>query len=241
MSATPTPEEYAFEYAACRRRIRDLLTPVLADRARSEAASATVVPACPDWTVEDLGAHLAGVARDLVERRNPGADTQSWVDGQVLERRGRGIAAQLDEWDEFGPGFEALIVRVPRAFAGLLLDVVAHEHDLAHTLGLPADRTTNGLRVAMFTEAELLSRDLVAHGLPAVRVAAGREEWVCGAGEVQVTLDLGNGPTAIWELTRVLGSRRSHAQMSVLPWQGDWERFLPGLAHMSLPTTDLVE
>ena len=140
-----------------------------------------------------------------------------------------------------GPDSKSSSSGYPGAFAGLLLDVVAHEHDLAHTLGLAADRASNGLRVAMFTEAELLTRDLTTHGLPAVRVAAGGEEWVCGAGDVQLTLDLGDGPTAIWELTRVLGSRRSHAQMSALAWHGDWERFLPGLAHMSLPTSDLVE
>ena len=65
----PAPD-YADEYAACRARVRTLLTSLSPDGA------ATVVPTCPDWTVHDLCAHLAGVASALVNRDNPGPDGQ---------------------------------------------------------------------------------------------------------------------------------------------------------------------
>ena len=39
----------------------------------------------------------------------------------------------------------------------------------------------------------------------------------------------------------LLGSRRSLAQLRAYPWQGDLDRYLPGIAHMDLPASDLVE
>ena len=55
----PAPD-YAAEYASGRSRIRSLLATC------SLADAATIVPACPDWTVHDTCAHLAGVSRALV-------------------------------------------------------------------------------------------------------------------------------------------------------------------------------
>ncbi len=236
MTPSPDPEVFAAEYAASRARIRQVI-----EDAGGDAAARRMIPACPEWNIVNVCSHLAGIASDLVARRNPGPDAQAWVDGQIAERRNRTVASVLDEWDEVGPAFEALIVKVPRAFAGLLLDVIAHEHDIRHALRRPGGRDAPGVRAAMFTEAELLNRDLTAQGLPAVRVAANGDEWVCGVGDPGLVLDLGNDPAATWELTRLLGSRRSLAQMATYPWQGDWERFLPALAHMSLPDHDLVE
>ncbi len=69
----------------------------------TEQEADTVVPSCPDWTVRNLVAHLAGVCRDLVERNFPGPDVQAWVDRQVAERSTRSVASLLDEFDEFGP------------------------------------------------------------------------------------------------------------------------------------------
>jgi hypothetical protein len=64
---------------------------------------------------------------------------------------------------------------------------------------------------------------------------------VCGEGDVALTLDLGDRPDGTWHLTRVLGSRRSLAQLRSYPWQGDLDRYLPALAHMPLPESDLDE
>jgi uncharacterized protein (TIGR03083 family) len=120
----PAPD-YAEEYAAARARVRTLL----ADG--DAATAATVVPSCPDWTVHDLCAHLVGVPAALVARDNPPpGDNQRWVDRHVAERADRTLVELLDEWDEVGPGFEALMRKLPRAFGGLVYDAVAHEHDL---------------------------------------------------------------------------------------------------------------
>ena len=57
----PAPD-YAVEYSACRSRIRVMLADV------SVSDAAVIVPTCPDWTVRDVCAHIAGVSAALVAR-----------------------------------------------------------------------------------------------------------------------------------------------------------------------------
>ncbi len=139
----PAPD-YADEYAAARAGVRALL----ADS--DDAAAATVVPSCPDWTVHDLCAHLVGVPAALVARDNPPpGDNQAWVDRQVAERADRSVAELLDEWDAVGPAFEGLMRKLPQAFGGLVYDAVAHEHDLRGALGRPGDRDGAGVHATL--------------------------------------------------------------------------------------------
>lgn len=226
----PTPEQLAEQYRAARLRIAGLLAGL---RPEQEALT---VPACPDWTVQQLASHLAGVPADLVARRNPTGDTQAWVDGQVAARAERTTAEVLAEWDEVGPAFEDLIARKPASFAGLTYDVVAHEHDLRATLARPGEREGEGVLVALGVGFALLDADLARHGLGAVRLVGSGHEWRVGDGAPTLSLE-----TSAFELFRLLGSRRSRTQLLAAPWVGDVERCLPALAHMPLPAADLVE
>lgn len=74
----------------------------------------TVVPACPQWTVRDLTAHMTAVAADTIEGRFPSinphgtwAERQPVVDahtaGQVSSRRTMTIAELLGEWTGYLP------------------------------------------------------------------------------------------------------------------------------------------
>ena len=47
--------------------------------------------------------------------------------------------------------------------------------------------------------------------------------------------------TTPFELMRLLGSRRSLSQVVSAGWEGDIEPFLPALAHMPFPETDIEE
>jgi uncharacterized protein (TIGR03083 family) len=228
----PAPD-YADEYAATRARVRALLA------GSDEAAAATVVPACPDWTVHDLCAHLVGVPAALVARDNPPkGDNQPWVDRQVSERADRSIVELLDEWDAVGPSFEGLMRKLPHAFGGLVYDAVAHEHDLRGALGRPGDRDADGVLASLDVMVAMVERDLAAHGPKpgTLRLRAGAREWVLGSGDPTVSLT-----TTPFELMRLLGSRRSRSQILAAPWDGDVEPFLPALAHMPLPARDIVE
>jgi uncharacterized protein (TIGR03083 family) len=231
----PTPADHAAAYRGARERITALLADVTAEQAT------LVVPSCPDWTVQQLCCHLAGVCADLVARRGPTGDTQAWVDGQVAERAGRSVEELMTEWASVSPAFEELIERKPAGFAGLAYDVVVHEHDLRAALGRPGERSHRDVTTVMETQRQLLARDLAAHGLAAVELCADGMRWTAGSGTPGVVLDLGDRPDGTWHLMRILGSRRSRAQLAAEPWQGDWEAFLTGLAHMPLPATDLVE
>ncbi len=86
-----------------------------------------------------------------------------------------------------------------------------------------------------------MTRDLASHGVGAVRAVSADGEWVAGAGDPVLTLDLSDRPHGTWELFRVLGSRRSERQVDAYPWQGDWHAVRAGVFHMDLPTADLVE
>jgi len=235
MTGTATPSELAHEYGEARQRMSDLV--IGADA----TVGSTPIPACPQWTVHALFSHVTGIAADLSARRNPGADVQAWVDGQIAERADRALADVLAEWAEVGPQFQELIERKPAGFGGLLYDLIAHEHDLRGAIRVPGAREGAGLVAAMEMERAMLERDLASHDLPAVRLAAGGHEFVAGDGGVELTLDLGDRADGLFELFRALGSRRSRAQLAQLPWQGDLDRFLAALAHMPLPDHDLVE
>jgi uncharacterized protein (TIGR03083 family) len=228
----PAPD-YADEYASCRARVRALLQDC------DDAAATTVVPTCPAWTVRDLCAHMSGIAAALVARDNPPAgDNQPWVDRIVAERSERSVADLLDEWDAVGPSFEEIMRKVPRAFGGLVYDVVAHEHDLRGALGRPGDRDSDGVWASLDIVMDMVGRDMAAHG-PAsgtLRFAADGRTWEFGTGSPEVALT-----TTPFELMRLLGSRRSHAQMLAAGWDGDVTPFVPALAHMPLPETDIVE
>lgn len=224
--------EHAAEYSASRERIGALLTQDDAD---------VVVPACPAWTVADLCAHLAGVSSDLVNRVRPGADGQAWVDGHVSSRKGRSIDSLLDEWGSISAAYEQLMVDKSHAFAFLLLDIVAHEHDLRHALGRPGGRDERGLVLSMAFEEQLLRKDLAALGDGSLVVRSADGEWTAGEGDARVELDLSDRPHGTFELFRLLGSRRSSAQLAAYPWQGDWHQLRHGIFHMELPASDIVE
>ncbi len=223
-------EERAAAYAACRGRVRALLGGI------SDAQADVIVPACPDWTVRNLTAHLAGICRDLAERNLPSGDVQAWVDRQIAERSQRSVASLLDEWDQFSPVFESMIVARPERTGALLYDAVAHEHDAASALGIIGDRTSEGIHLSIDIIAAMIDGDLGKAGLPAVRFADGMRTWDVGQGPVEFTME---GDT--YELMRALGSRRSIGQLRAMMHTGDLDRFLPRLAHLPLPVTDLVE
>jgi len=220
----------AAAYAECRSRTRTLLGAITADDEH------VVVPACPDWTVRNCVAHLAGVCADLAAMRRPDGDVQAWVDAQVSDRAEIPVAALLDEWDDVGPVFEAAIAKSPIGLGSLLYDVVAHEHDLAAALGRPAVREGSGIDVSLDILAGLVANDLAANDLPAVQFGDGEIEWIVGEGEPEFRVRASR-----FELMRFLGSRRSLTQMRTYDIDGDLDRFIPGLAHLPLPQVDLAD
>ena len=72
-----TREDGAAAYVAVRERMTELVRPT------SSEELARQVPACPDWSVQDLLAHAVGVAVDVAARRIEGAGSDPWTAAQV--------------------------------------------------------------------------------------------------------------------------------------------------------------
>jgi uncharacterized protein (TIGR03083 family) len=225
-----TTIDWVGEYQATRGRICDLV----ADLHETEARAP--VPPCPAWTVHDVLAHVTGLASALGNRQLPSGDQQTWLDGLVEQRRGRSVGELVDEWQAAGAAIDAFLAGMGAGGSQLVYDAVSHEHDIRLALGRPGARDSSGVHACAEAMSRLLAADLAKAGLPAVRVTSDGRTWDVGDGEPELAIEL-----EPFELIRVFGSRRSEAQLRALPWRGDLDRYLPGLAHHPLPTKDIVE
>ena len=169
----------------------------------------------------------------------PGPDAQSWIDGHVAARQGRGLDELVEEW--LASEVEAFIVK--SGSGQLVLDACLHEHDIFHALATTGDRESDTVRACVPVMSELLRKDLVARKAPgAVQLTSRGQTWTVGEGPVALRLE-----AEPFELLRVFAGRRSERQMRALPWQhadgtaADVEPWLGYLAHFPYPVADLVE
>ena len=79
------------------------------------------------------------------------------------------------------------------------------------------------------------------HGLGAVALRTADKTCRAGSGEPALSIDFSDQPHGTWSLLRLLGSRRSEAQLLAALWVGPARTFLPALAHMALPPSDVDE
>lgn len=218
------------EYRASRERMSELIGASGPDDRRC------VVHACPAWSVHDLISHVTGIAVDLSAGNAPAGDAQSWVDRQVDERRTRPTDDVIAEWARASESFEPMIAASPKAFWGLVYDLVVHEFDLRQALGDRRGRDTDAVVVAAELGLRLVKADLRKAGLGAIEVEMAGERIRVGEGDVELTLR-----TTPFECLRLLGSRRTRAELQAADFDGDLERYLDALVHMELPVQSLGE
>ena len=220
----------AFEYGEARRRMVDLVAGL------GEAQAATIVAACPAWTVKDLFSHVTGIAVDLSQGNRPQGDPQPWVDRQVAERVDLSLVEVIAQWQVAAEVFEPMIEARPDRWWGLTYDLVVHEHDLRTALADRNARETSGVALAARLGLRLLSMDLDARGLPGLRVVIDGEVHDVGDLPPVVTWQ-----TSAFDALRVLGSRRTLDEVRAAGFEGDLEAVLPGLLHMEPPKVSLGE
>lgn len=223
-------DRLAAEYRASRERISELIGAIGPDERRR------VVHACPAWSVHDLISHVTGIAVDLSVGNAPVGDAQSWVDRQVDERRTRPTDDVIAEWARASESFEPMIAASPKAFWGLVYDLVVHEFDARQALGDRRGRETDAVVVAAELGLRLVKADLRKAGLGAIEVEMTRERIRVGEGDVELTLR-----TTPFECLRLLGSRRTRAELQAADFDGDLGRYLDALVHMELPVQSLGE
>src|SRR5438128_8980688 len=122
-------------YGQSRERVTALLRGVSDEEAKAP------VPSCPDWSVHDVLAHLAGVCADVLSGNIGGVASDPWTAAQVDARRDRSVAEILSEWNELAPQVESFANNFPgRVGEQFLTDGVTHEHDIRLWLGRPGAR-----------------------------------------------------------------------------------------------------
>lgn len=206
-------------------------------RTRDADQEASTVAPCPAWTVHDLVSHVVSMPVELSASRYPDGDPDPWIQALVADRRATSIDDQVDEWLAAGPAIDAMFEVAPELFSPtLLVDMVSHEHDLAGALDTRSDRASSGLVAAIEGSRPTVDADLARHGLGAMRLVDGDRSWIFGAGDVGLEVR-----ASTFELFRLMGGRRSLAQLAATDHDGDLTVHLPGLVHLDPPETDLVE
>lgn len=189
-------------YGLARQRLSALVAGV-------EDPARVPVPACPDWSVHDVLAHLVAVVEDVLAGRLTGPPSDEDTAAQVARREGIDTSFLLAEWAEMAPNFESLLSEA-KVWPGFL-DVLAHEHDVRGALSAPAGRDSY--------EMEAASEWLLSSWMPAepVLVKIGDKEKAVGP-ETEPDLIL---TTSAFEAFRFRLGRRSAAQLRAMGWSGD--------------------
>ncbi|GAB3690053.1 maleylpyruvate isomerase family mycothiol-dependent enzyme [Nocardiopsis oceani] len=215
-------------YENCQGRLLDLAATL--DQEQLD----TVVPACPDWTVHQVFAHLAGLSAEVAEDKVTPPATDEVTARQVADREHLGIDEIGAQWRDSAPALVEIMRTQKRARYSLpALDVWHHENDIRGALGLDA-QTADADQLAAFPLGGL------AKGwpdeAPSLRVEATDtgQEWNLGQGG---TLTLSG---TAFELARAVTGRRSVAQILAMDWSGgDPAPVAPFLPTLPAPKVDL--
>ena len=228
----PTPDAATtaiVAHAGVRVRLTDLLRG--ADEARM---AATVVPACPDWSVTDTLAHTVGVCIDIAEG-TLGTDvgTAAWADDHVTRFTGLGVAGLLERWAEVGPVIDSLAGMMSKRVASqFCFDATTHEHDIRGALGQPGGQDSDGVEVGIRFMEMGLDHGVRNAGLAPVLFVSDVDRVVIGAPdgpgalEASAVDDLPTLRAPRFELLRAIGGRRSAAQVRAMAWTTDPEPYL---------------
>jgi len=205
-------------YAGSRERIVELVSVLSAPEAAAD------VPACPEWSVRDVVAHVAGVVDDVLAGRLDGIATEPWTDAQVAAGRGRPLGELLERWCADAPRFEAMLDVVGDRGRQAVADVVTHEHDIRGALARPGARRTDAVAIGLGFTAVACADAARGRGLSlGFRSTTGEHFGPADAASVLT------GPP--FELLRALTGRRSEAQLLAMSWSGRADAALGGFTY----------
>lgn len=201
-----------------------------------EVRMAGIVPACPDWTARELLSHMVGLGASVLAGDEPDDHGRDWTRRHVEERRDRGAAELVEEWQGFRDQLaDHMRATRPRPLA----DVIIHEHDLRGALEEPGARQSAGMRIVRGWMLERLAEELAA--LPPLVLASEEWEWSSSQSAQDGDTDevtVIRAPS--FDLDRAIVSRRSALELRRWVEVGDVEQYLDALAHLGeLPSGPL--
>jgi uncharacterized protein (TIGR03083 family) len=188
--------------------------------------------------VKDVVAHVTGVAADVELGTVPAeldlvgalddpalaAIREEMTARQVASRGALSLEAILAEWRGHLGALLAMIRgerpfprEVPFADAILVTDLAVHTQDVRGALGVPGDRDSAGMGVALASYGAIVGVRSRMRGLPALRLHGGKER-ILGedGGEPGASLSADR-----FQICRALSGRRSRAQILQMDWSGD--------------------
>lgn len=191
------------------------------------------VPACPDWTVRDLLAHVVGLGTDVLAGDEPDDHNAAWTGKHVTERRDHDVAALVREWRGVTEPMRAYLRENPRPLG----DVIIHEQDLRGALAVPGAQDTPGLHAIRDRFVPRFGGRVAT--LPPLALVGAAWSWA-SAGSPDDAAVVVRAPD--FDLARALVTRRSAAQLRGWTVRGDVGPYLDAFAMLGpLPAADLTE
>jgi uncharacterized protein (TIGR03083 family) len=144
MSHLLSDDQVVAAYLELRHRVVQLLRTLDDEQVR------LVVPACPNWTVAEVAAHIVGVPEDIVAGRMEGVTTEAWTQTQVERHRGASANELADRLERTAEAFDAILPHIPAPVnSQMVMDAVTHEFDLRSALGNGEYRESKAVEVAI--------------------------------------------------------------------------------------------
>lgn len=172
--------------------------------------------ACPEWSIKDVYAHLAGIATDILTGNTENAATPEWADGHVADRLDRSFDEILDEWTTAGAEVSKLVETAGDVFPlQLFVDQWTHEWDIRSALGERASSTADDAVFAHYLPdlAKIMADNAATRGLDRLTLEVEGTRLELGSGE-----HLGEVSLTLFEFGRISMGRRSHRQLMELDW-----------------------
>ena len=213
-------------YLESERRVEDLVG------ALDPAALDVLTPACPDWSVRDVLAHLAGAAASFGTPTFAGVGTDPWTAEHVESRRNASAADLVAERSSHAAKLEQ-VAPDDRVWLPVVHDALSHEADIRGAVGapgLPAD----ALAAAFALLEPVLRSRFRTLGTTVLELDG--QPRTFGDGEPVLVVR-----TSLFEFWRGVFGRRSDRQLRSWVSAGDAAAFAQVLPLFPARPTDLLE
>jgi uncharacterized protein (TIGR03083 family) len=217
-------------YCEIRERVTELCTGL------SPQDWERVTPHCPDWTIRETLAHLAGVVDDGINGNLEGVATEPWTAAQIAKRADKSGDEILEEWNTWAPFVEDRATNVGLGFAQMVFDAVTHEQDLRFALGKPGARDSTALRIGIFFFQRRLPGNAEQAGVICPQIIVDGTPLFADPAPGALTL-----AAPMFDVIRAIGSRRTLDEIASLNWSGDPRAVMSALLPFAPPATALGE
>ncbi len=140
------------------RAVRNELINALASV--DDRTATMIVPACPQWTVKDVVAHVCGLNAELLADVPGPLGSDEATTRQVRDRASADLKQVIDEWQSMANAIDARLSADDAKARAFLADLVVHVYDLAEVLDQPTLEAANATPAAAHRYVPLLQQQV---------------------------------------------------------------------------------